>query len=198
MAATPLFVIIALVLSLQTPAGWEAVYRRVQQLILDHKTADAIVVLDSMLKSSPGFDPARYELADAHRMLALEAALKGPSQEAAKRRQLELAAAAYRRVAEGTSEYKPLAIGRLLMVYGEDELNRPAEVIPVARQYVADQPWFGHRPRRAGERADRDWTGTRRYCSTSCRADGRSHRRRAVAGDGDRRLRPQSDDVFDG
>lgn len=129
-----------LVLSLQTPAGWDATYQRVQQLILDHKTADAIVVLEGVLKSSPGFDPARYELANVHRMLSLEAALKGPSQEATSRRELELAAAGYRRVAEGTSQYKQLAIGQLLMLYGADELDRPAEVIPLARQYVKISP----------------------------------------------------------
>ena len=140
MAATPLLVIIALVVSLQAPAGWDAAYQRVLQLMLDDKTADAILVLEGVLKSSPGFDPARYELAGAHRMLALGAALKGPSQEATKRRELGLAAVEYRRIAEGTSQYKPLAIVQLLMVYGEDELDRPNEVISFARQYVQIDP----------------------------------------------------------
>ncbi|MGH9386312.1 MAG: hypothetical protein ACRD2N_18710 [Vicinamibacterales bacterium] len=140
MVATPLFVTLALMLSLQTPAAWDATYQRVQRLILDHKIADAIVVLEGVLTSSPGFEPARYELAEAHRMLALEAALKGPSQEATKRRELERAAADYRRVAEGMGQYQQLAIGRLLMVDGEDELNRPAEAIPFARQYVQISP----------------------------------------------------------
>ena len=45
-------------------------------LALD-KFSDAIAVLEGVLKSSPGFDPARYELADTQRMLALEAVLKG-------------------------------------------------------------------------------------------------------------------------
>jgi tetratricopeptide (TPR) repeat protein len=141
-----LFLTIALVLTLQTPAGWDDTYQRVQQLILDRKTADAIVVLEGVLKASPGFDPARYELADAHRMLALEAALKGPAQEATKRRELELAAAGYRRVAAGTSEYRQLAIGKLVAVYGEGELERPGEVIPFARQYIKISPGsaFGH------------------------------------------------------
>jgi tetratricopeptide (TPR) repeat protein len=140
MVATPLFVNIALVLGLQSPAGWDSTYQRVQQLILEHKTADAIVVLEGVLRSSPGFDPARYELANVHRTLALEAALKGPSQALTSRRELELAAAGYRRVAEGTSQYKQLAIGRLLMLYGADELDRPADVIPLARQYVKISP----------------------------------------------------------
>jgi tetratricopeptide (TPR) repeat protein len=140
MVATQLSVAIALVIGLQTPAGWDAAFQRAQRLILDNKTADAIVVLEGVLKASPGFDPARYEIAEAHRMLALELALKGPSQDATKRREFELAAAAYRRVAVGTSEYKQLAVGRLLMVYGEDELNRPAEVVTFARQYVRISP----------------------------------------------------------
>ena len=140
MAATALLVILTFLVNSQTPAGWDATYQRVQQLILDKKTAEAIVVLEGVLKSSPGFDPARYELADVHRMLALEAALKGPSNAAAMRRELELAAAGYRRVAGGTSEYKQLAVGKLMMVYGADELDRPAEVIPFARQYVQMSP----------------------------------------------------------
>jgi tetratricopeptide (TPR) repeat protein len=140
MTASALFVIVAFVFNPQTPAGWDATYQRVQQLILDNKTTEAIVVLEGVLKSAPGFDPARYELADAHRMLALEAALKVPSNSAAMRRELELAAVAYRRVAAGTSEYKQLAVGKLMMVYGTDELDRPAEVIPFARQYVQIRP----------------------------------------------------------
>ena len=140
MVAVPWVLLVALLVSPQAPAGWDATYQRVLQLILDKKTPEAIAVLEGVLKSSPGFDPARYELADTQRMLALEAALKGPSQQTASRRELERAAANYRRVAEGTSEYKPLAAGKLLMVYGPDELNRPAELIPFARQYVQFSP----------------------------------------------------------
>src|SRR5687767_7755876 len=108
MVAIRSMILIGLLVSQQTPAGWDATYQRVLQLMLDHKTADAIAVLEGVLKSSPGFDPARYELADAQRMLALEAVLKGPSQQAASRRDLERAAANYRRVADGASEYKQL------------------------------------------------------------------------------------------
>jgi hypothetical protein len=104
------FLIIALSLTLQTPAGWEATSRRVQQLLLDDRFADAIAILEGVLTSSPGCHLARYELADAHRMLALQAAIKGETQEATKRRAFERAAAEYRRVAEGASEYKPLAV----------------------------------------------------------------------------------------
>ena len=140
MAAIRLVLCASLFVSLQTPAGWDAAYQRVQRLVLDHKTADAIVVLEGVLKSSPGFDPARYELANTHRLLALEAALKGPAGEAAGRREFERAAAHYRVVAGGTSQYKALAIGKLLIVYGPDELNRPAQVISFARQYVQLSP----------------------------------------------------------
>ena len=133
-------VLFGILVSPQTPAGWDATYQRVAQLILDHKTGEAVALLEGVLKSSPGFDPARYELADTQRMLALEALVKGPSQQATSRREFERAAANYRRVAEGASEYKPLAIGKLLLVYGEDELNRPAELITFARQYIQFSP----------------------------------------------------------
>ena len=142
----PMIIVIVLTLGLQAPAGWDATYLRVQQLVLDRKTTEAIAILEGVLKSSPGFDPARYELADVHRTLAMEAALQEPPQDATRRRELELAAAGYRRVAEGTSEYKQLALGNLLRVYSEDELNRPAEVIPLARQYIQIDPasFIGH------------------------------------------------------
>jgi tetratricopeptide (TPR) repeat protein len=140
MVATRLIILASLIVIPQAPAGWDATYQRVAKLVLDHKTAEAIAVLETVLKTSPGFDAARYELADTQRMLALEAALKGPSQEPAKRREFERAAANYRRVAQGTSEYKQLAVGKLLLIYGPDELNRPAEVIPFARQYIEISP----------------------------------------------------------
>jgi hypothetical protein len=59
----------------QTPAGWDATCRRVQQLILDNKTPEAITVLERVLRVVARFDSARYELADAPRMLALVAPL---------------------------------------------------------------------------------------------------------------------------
>lgn len=140
MFAIVVFLVVGLLTGSQAPAGWDATHQRVLQLILDKKTAEAIAVLEGVLKSSPGFDPARYELADTQRMLALEATLKGASQEATARREFERAAANYRRVAEGASQYKQLAVGKLLVLYGPDELNRPAEVIPFARQYVQISP----------------------------------------------------------
>lgn len=140
MIAIRLVLLAGLIVSPQTPAGWDAAYQRVQQLILDHKTAAAIAVLEGVLKSSPGFDPARSELADTQRLLALEAALKGPSQDATRRREFERAAANYRRVAEGASQYNQLAVGKLLMVYGPDELDRPVELILFARRYVQLSP----------------------------------------------------------
>ena len=141
-----MIIVLILTLSLQAPAGWDATYLRVQQLVLDRKTTEAIAILEGVLKSSPGFDPARYELADIHRTLAMEATLKQPSDDATRRRELELAAAGFRRVAEGTSEYKQLALGNLLRVYSEHELNRPAEAIPLARQYIKIDPasFIGH------------------------------------------------------
>ena len=76
----------------------------------------------------------------------MEAALEQPPQAAKRQRELELAAAGFRRVAEGTSEYKQLALGTLLRIYSEDELNRPAEAIPLARQYIRIDPasFIGH------------------------------------------------------
>ena len=73
-------------------------------------------------------------------MAALAAALKGSSQDATRRRRFEQAAANYRRLADSTSEYRQLALGKLMMVYGDDELNRPADLVSVARQYVQISP----------------------------------------------------------
>ena len=127
-------------LLVQTPAGWEATYQRGQQLVLDHKTADAIKLFEAAVKASPGFDGADYTLADTHYMAALEAAMKGPSQDAVKRQHLEAAALHFKRAAELKGVTLQLAVGQLMRLYGEDDLNRPNEVITFARQYVQLSP----------------------------------------------------------
>ena len=66
--------------------------------------------------------------------------MKGPSQDATKRRQFERAAANYRRLVDRAGEYRQVALGKLMLVYGDDELNRPADLVSVARQYVQVSP----------------------------------------------------------
>lgn len=140
MVASKWAILLVLATSLQAPPRWEATAQRAAQLVSEGRIADAVSVLEGVLKSSPNFDPARYELADAQRLLALEAALKGPAQQAIALREFERAAGNYRRVAEGSSEYKQLAIMKLISVYAPDELDRPADLVTFARQYVLISP----------------------------------------------------------
>ena len=67
MAATSALVVVALVLGLQAPLGWDATHQRALRLILDEKIDEAIGILDEVLKASPDFDAARYEVAEAQR-----------------------------------------------------------------------------------------------------------------------------------
>jgi tetratricopeptide (TPR) repeat protein len=136
----PLATLVVVALLLQAPAGWDATYLRGQQLMLDKKTADAIKLFESVVKASPTFDGAHYALGDAHHMLGLEAILRGPSQDAAKRRHLEAAAKHFRLAADRKGEYQQLAVGNLMRLYGEDELNQPEEVVIFARQYIQLSP----------------------------------------------------------
>ena len=135
-----LTILLVVLVFMQAPATWEATYQRGQQLLLDRKTADAIKLFEGAVKASPGFDGAHYALADAHRMAALDAAIGGPSQDAARRRHLEAAAAHYRRAAERKGDYRQLAVGQLMNVYGKDDLDQPNEVVTFARQYVELSP----------------------------------------------------------
>ena len=140
----PAVTLVILVLFMQAPAatppGWEATMMRGQQHVLDRKFADAIALFERVVKQAPAFDGGHYELAEAHRMQGLELALKGPSQQAAQRRHLETAATHYRRVADLRGEYHELGVMKLMMIYGEDELNRPADLVPAARMYVQVDP----------------------------------------------------------
>jgi len=120
------WVVVALLV--QAPAGWDATYVRGQQLVLDKKTADAIKLFESVVKASPAFDGAHYALAEAHHMAGLEAILLGPSHDAAKRQHLEAAAKHFRLAADRKGEYLQLAVGNLMRLYGEDELNQPKEL----------------------------------------------------------------------
>jgi tetratricopeptide (TPR) repeat protein len=140
MTVTVLCVSLALNLTAAAPAAQDAAYQHALRLMVDHKPAEAIAALERLLRSWPDYDPARYELANAHRMQGLETALKGPSQGAEARRHFQLAAGQFRRLAEGSGDYKLLAIMQLVMIYGDDELGQPADVIPFARQYVALSP----------------------------------------------------------
>lgn len=142
----PLPTLLVVALFMQAPAGWDATYLRAQQLMLDNKIADAIKLFESVVKAAPAFDDARYALADAHRGAAREAAMGGPSQDAAKRQHLEAAATHCRQVAERKGDYQQLAVGNLMNLYGEDELNQPSEVVRFARKYIQLSPSspFGH------------------------------------------------------
>lgn len=137
---TAISALIGLTLFAQAPAGWDDTSRRGQQLMLDNKTPQAIALFERAVKDAPNFDAAHYELGEAYRMRALELALEGPAQEQARQRHLGLAATHLRRAAEAAGAYEQLAWGRLLMLYGDDELNRPGELLDAARHYVRLSP----------------------------------------------------------
>src|SRR5690242_2954090 len=90
---------VTLAASAQAPAGWEDASRRASQLILDHKTGDAIAVYQRIVRQAPDFQPARYELADALRLRALETMMRSGSATAA-RQDLEQAETHLRLVRE--------------------------------------------------------------------------------------------------
>jgi hypothetical protein len=71
MTAASALVVVALVLGLQAPPGWDATHQRASRLILDENIDEAVAILDEVLEASPDFDAARYEVAEAHRMAAL-------------------------------------------------------------------------------------------------------------------------------
>jgi len=102
----------------QTPAGWDAAYQRAAQLILDHKTSDAIAIYQRIVRQAPDFQPARYELADALRLRALENILRNGSA-AARRQDFEQAETHFRFVRDHGGEYRPLAVMKLVSLYGE-------------------------------------------------------------------------------
>jgi hypothetical protein len=137
---TVISALIGLALFAQSPAGWDETSRRGQQLMLDNKTPQAIALFERVVKSAPDFDAAHYELGEAYRMRALELALQGPSQEQERQRHLGLAATHLQRAAAPAGLYEQLAWGKLMMLYGKDELNRPLELVNAARQYVRVSP----------------------------------------------------------
>jgi tetratricopeptide (TPR) repeat protein len=127
---------LALVTLTQAPAGWDAIYQQGQQLMLDRKTPEAITLYERAAKQHPTFDGAHYALAEAHRAMALELALQGPPADTARRRHLETAATHYRTAVARGGAYRDLAVMYLMMIYKDDELDRPAELVTFARQYV--------------------------------------------------------------
>jgi tetratricopeptide (TPR) repeat protein len=132
--------LVAIMAFSQAPAGWNETDRQGRQLMLAGKAADAITLFERAVNGMPNFEGAHYALADAHRFLGIELATKGPSQATERRRHLELAATQYRWVAERGTQYRQLAAGQLMNLYGADELNRPREAIPFARLYLELSP----------------------------------------------------------
>ena len=132
--------LLILALAIQEPAGWDATYQRGRQLLLDGKVAQAITLYEGAIKTYPTFDGAHFALAEAHRRAALEAELKGPAQTTARRQHLELAATHYRHAADRRGDYRQNAVGYLMTVLGPDELDRPNDVVPVARDYIEISP----------------------------------------------------------
>jgi hypothetical protein len=139
-AHTLISALLGVALVAQAPSGWDATLAQGQQLILDRKTPEAIALFERTVKAAPGFDGARFELGEAHRMRALELAIEGPSREKERQAHLQSAATHLRRAASAGGEYAQLTWGNLMLLYGEDELNRPSELVEVARHYVKLSP----------------------------------------------------------
>jgi hypothetical protein len=126
-----------LVLDAQAPAGWDDTFRQAAQLMTDGKAAQAITLLERAVAQAPGFEGAEYELARAHQFRADELSVEHPSLDAMRRRHLEQAAKVYRQVADRKGQYRQPALGWLLMVYDEDELDLPVARAAAAREYIA-------------------------------------------------------------
>ncbi len=124
----------------QAPAGWQDTHRRAVELLLDDKAVEAIAVLERAVSEAPDFEDARYTLASAHESHGRKLGLEDPPRLEERRRHLEQAAAHLRRLAEGRSDYRSLAVMKLMMLYGEDDLDEPREAVAFARQFVALDP----------------------------------------------------------
>ena len=81
---------LALPLVAQAPQGWDDTHLRGLELVSEGKSEEAIALYEGAVARAPDFDGALYALADAHRMLALQLAAQGPSEDASRRRHLEV------------------------------------------------------------------------------------------------------------
>lgn len=124
----------------QAPAEWDDTSRRAAQLLLDGKTTQAVPMLERAVAQAPGFDGAEYELAKAHHDLATQRALEGPSADAARKRHLAQAVTYFQRAAGRNGQYRQPALGMLMLVYGEDQLDDPKALADAARQYIGVDP----------------------------------------------------------
>jgi tetratricopeptide (TPR) repeat protein len=129
-----------LALDPQAPAGWDDTSLRASQLMTDGKSVQAIALLERTVAQAPGFEAAEYELARAHQFRAGELSVERPAQDAMRRRHLEQAARSYKQIADRKGQYRQPALGWLLMVYDEDELDMPVERAAAAREYIAIDP----------------------------------------------------------
>ena len=120
--------------------AWDQTRQRALELRLKGRDGEAIAVLERFLTSSPQHVEAIYELSDAHLGASLTLAMQPDSNPVARRRHLETAAAQFRRVLAANTEYRPLALIKLAMVFDPDGLDRPAEREPLARALVESDP----------------------------------------------------------
>jgi tetratricopeptide (TPR) repeat protein len=102
-----------------------------------------VAALSAAAPQAPA-DLAEYQRASQHYLDGLT--IEDPAQQAAKKRHFEEAERLLVRIAERRGEYRPIALGKLLMVYDTDALNRPVDRAAVARQYLAIEPrsMIGH------------------------------------------------------
>lgn len=121
-------------------ASWDQTRQRALELRLKDRDTEAIAVLERFLKSSPQHVEAIYELGDAHLGASRALAIQPDSPPASRRRHLETAAAQFRRVLDANTEYRPLALMKLTMVFDPEGLDRPAELVPLARALVESDP----------------------------------------------------------
>jgi hypothetical protein len=139
-----LYALVAALLIAQTPAGWDDAYRRGERMMLDGRLQEAVALFEGIVKQNPGFDGGHFALGDAYDMMAAKLDPASSAGAPARRRELMLSAAQqYRAAAAGSGPYRPLAVVKLVRLYGPDELNQPADFVAFAREWVRTSPASG-------------------------------------------------------
>jgi hypothetical protein len=138
--ALPLVVLSVLPAAPQEPAGWEQTWQRAATLMTGGKAAEAIALLEPVVAKAPAFEAAEYELGRAHEFRAGEFVMANTPDDPARRRHLEQAARLYQRVADRNGQYRLPALGWLMWIYDEDDLDKPVERAVAARDYIAMSP----------------------------------------------------------
>ncbi|MEZ5316180.1 MAG: hypothetical protein R2752_02150 [Vicinamibacterales bacterium] len=130
--------LLSLTAFVQVPADWDQAHRQALTLRAAGDPTRAAGVLEQFLLRSPDFGPAHFELAETYAEAART--LTTPDAVANRRGRLETAAEHYRRALALDPLSRPGSLVGLVRVYGEDELNEPAQAEPFARQLVSERP----------------------------------------------------------